>query len=912
MVQLRRCLHPLRRGWEILWHSVVERGLLCLRCPSCGQSNAQSSAYCRYCGKSLASVRPVKTPAHSGKKGTSQAKPRPSAKTERSSPGPKPRRIKWVKILGTSGSVIVLAVVGFVGVQTYRAAKTLPSISSMINLNNQGQDSVIYDRYGNKVATLHGSVNRVNVPLNQIALSMQKALIDTEDHNFYTNPGFDVRSIVRAALYDLVHHAAAQGASTITEQLAKDLYLSDQKTVTRKIQEFIIGLELARIYSKQQILDMYLNDVYLGDGATGIYAAAHAYFNEAPSQLTLAQSSLLAGLPQAPSLYDPLVNLNLAKARQKIVLQSMVRYGGLSQAAANAAYRAPLHLTSGQSLTATAPNGQMYPYPWYIDQVVTVLRQHGFSMNQIFDGGLQIHTALDPTVYTIAQNAVDSSMNRLFGRSSLAVPNHQAAVMVESPQTGDVLAVIGGRTHVGAFPLDYATSSQVQRSTGSSIKPLIDYTPALAKGYTMLTPIQDVPIFQNVGGQAWWPQNDNHLYRGYVDLRDALAISDNDVAVKLLHAIGLNYGFNYAKNRFGLPLTAGDKQLGAAIGGLNQGVNVLDMTQAYATFPNGGVRMKPIWVTKVINQYGATVYQDVPQGTTVTTPQIAFVITKMMQWVLDPKEIPGIGPGAYATGYQLGIGRPAAGKTGTNNGQEDAWFMGYEPQLVVGVWEGDKNGEIPQYTTAGPAYGATAAGPIWQQIMEKTNQALHIPPTPFSKPSGVVFKSHISTTSGLVAGPYTPKVDIQGGWFVAGTQPTTIGHTHYLARVVAANPGQLWQPGCGPYITSVFLRRESAWHPGVPYPWDSRYWAPTTYCTPSSSTSQSPPASPSSPNGKASQQGKQPKDGKGPKHGKAAKGNKQGNPFAPKNPGSQAAPPVAAGPGQFGQGPSHGLPPQAH
>jgi len=823
-----------------------------VRCPSCGQINAKTSAYCRYCGKSLANVRPSKPQASASAKGP--GKPSRSASsavtqkaTKAKSTGSPPkagkRRVSWLRVVSAIAVVTVLAVVGYVGVLTYRAWRTLPTLSSMINLNTQGQDSVVYDRYGNKVATLHGSVNRVNTPLNQIAPSMQKALIDTEDHNFYTNPGFDVRSIVRAALVDIIHHSAEQGASTITEQLAKDLYLSDNKNLTRKLQEFIIGLELARIYSKQQILDMYLNDVYLGDGATGIYAAARAYFNESPSQLTLAQSSLIAGLPQAPSLYDPLVNLRLAKARQRIVLQSMVKYGGLSQSAANAAYNAPLHLTNGQSLTATAPNGQMYPYPWYIDQVVTVLRQQGFSMNQIFDGGLKIYTGLDPTIYTIAQNAVDTWMNQLFGPSSLAVPNHQAAVVVEDPQNGEILADIGGRTHVGAFPLNYATSPEVQRSTGSSIKPLIDYTPALAKGYTMLSVIQDVPIFQNVDGESWWPQNDDHLYRGYMDFRNALAISDNDVAVKLLHDIGLNYGFNFAKNRFALPLTPDDEQLGAAIGGLDHGVNVLDMTQAYATFPNGGVRMKPIWVTKVINQFGATIYQDVPQGTVVTTPQVAFIMTKMMQWVLDPKEIPGIGPGAYATGYQLGIGRPAAGKTGTNNGEEDAWFMGFEPQLVVGVWEGDKLGEIPQDTTDGPAYGATAAGPIWRQIMEQTNAALKIPPTPFPTPSGVTFVSHISTTSGELASAYTPKVDVQGGWFIDGTQPTTVGDTHYLAKVSAADPGELWQPGCGPYVSSVFLRRESDWHPGVPLPWDSRYWAPTKYCSPlTPTTNSSPPA----------------------------------------------------------------------
>lgn len=728
------------------------------------------------------------------------------------------------------GSALVLTLFAWVGVETYRAWRTLPSVSSMVNLNQTGQDSVVYDRYGDPVATLHGSVNRVDVPLSKISPNMQSALIAIEDHNFYSNPGFDARSIVRAALVDLVHRQALQGASTITEQLAKDLYLTDKRTLTRKLQEFIIGLELAHIYSKQQILDMYLNDVYLGDGATGVYEASHAYFNESPAKLTLAQASLLAGLPQAPSLYDPLVNLSLAKARQKEVLAAMARYGDITQAQAQAAYRAPLHLVKGQSASVSTTSGQMYPYPWYIDQVINVLRARGFSMNQIFNGGLKIYTALDPAVYTVAQQAVDEQMNRLFGPSSAAVPNHQAAAVVEDPQNGDILAVIGGRTHVGAFPLDFATAPSVQRSTGSSIKPLIDYTPALVKGYTQMSVIQDVPIFRNVNGQAWWPQNDNHVYHGYMDLRTALAISDNDVAVHLLNDIGLHYGWSFAKYRFGLPLTTADLQLGAAIGGLNRGVNVAEMTQAYATFPNGGVRMQPIYVTKVVNQYGAVVYQKVPQGTSEFSPQVAYVMTKMMERVLAPNPIPGIGPGNLATGYQLGLGRPAAGKTGTNNGEEDAWFMGFEPQLVVGVWEGDKNGEIPQTTTAGPAYGATAAGPIWRQIMLGADKVLKLPPSHFRRPSGLVFLNHVSATSGELASPYTPKWAVQGAWFVDGTQPTKVGDNHYPVKISVNHPNELWAPGCGPYFTETVLRPESDWHPGVPYPWDSRYWPPLQTC----------------------------------------------------------------------------------
>lgn len=757
------------------------------------------------------------------------------------------RRIRWGRVVLLAVVVVGFVAVATAGVVAYNAMRGLPPIQNLVTLAATGQNSVVYDRYGQPVATLHGLVNRQSVPLSQIAPVMQTAIIAVEDHNFYQNPGFDLKSIVRAAVVDLLHGGQpVQGASTITEQLAKDLYLGNQKTLARKIQEFIIGLELARTYTKQQILDMYLNEVYFGDGASGIAAASQAYFGEPPSQLTLAQASLLAGLPQAPSLYDPLVHYQLAKQRQWQVLQAMVRYHDITPAQAEAAFQAPLHLHPAP----VSANPSMYPYPWYIDAVVQFLEQQHFSINQIFSGGLKIYTALDPTVYNIAQSAVDYWMNQNFGPSRNAVPNHQAAVVVEDPHTGEILAVIGGRTHVGAFPEDFALDAQ--RSPGSSIKPLIDYTPAIVKGYTQMSVIQDVPIFQNVDGQAWWPENDDHLYRGYLDLRDALAISDNDVAVKLLHDIGLNYGFNFAVQKFGLPLSPSDEQLGAAIGGLKHGVTVYDMTQAFATFANAGVRMQPIWVTKVVNQYGAVVYQDQPRGTPEFSPQVAYIMTQMLERVLTPHPLPGIGPGAYPTGMDLGIGRPAAGKTGTSNNEADAWFIGYTPQLVVGVWEGNKNGPIPQPATVsgrGPAYGAVAAGPIWQTIMEQVNQALHIPPTNFPQPGGLVYVPNVSITSGEIASPYTPKVDVQGAWFIQGTQPTQVGNTHILVRVAQNQPNRLWEPGCGPYVESVFLRPESDWHPGVPLPWDARYWPPQQPCNSAAPPSGAPPLPPPGPGG---------------------------------------------------------------
>ncbi|NMP22973.1 transglycosylase domain-containing protein [Sulfobacillus harzensis] len=793
-----------------------------MRCPRCGQENAAGSQFCRHCGRKLpkSAVKPAKKGRGAAKK-TAE----PNAKA--------PRQFRWGRAVGLAIAAMAVLGIAGAGYETLKALHSMPPVGNLVSLTTAGQDSVVYDRFGKPVATLHLSTNRIDVPLKDVSPNMQNALVATEDHNFWKNDGFDLRSIFRAAYVDLLHRGSLQGASTITEQLAKMLYLHDNRSITYKIQEIILGLELARSYSKQQILDMYLNQVYLGDGAYGIATASKAYFNESPSQLTIPQAAVLAGLPQAPSLYDPITNYKLAKARQLEVLQEMAKYGYIKPSQVKTYYDAPLHL-SPQKIT-TAGQATPFPYPWYIQHVIHVLEKKGFTQQEIYNGGLKIYTKLDPTVYNIAQNAVDHWMNYNFGSN----PDYQAATMVENPKTGAVWAVIGGRTYSTAFGQDLATSKQALRSSGSSIKPLMEYTEAIMQGYTQLSVINDVPTVK-VNGQ-WWPRNDDGIYRGYIDLRDALAISDNDASVHLLEQIGLQNGYNFATQKFGIStLPAVDAQsAGIAIGGFAQGgVNVQEMTRAYATFPNGGTRMKQIWVSKVVDANGSVVYSQKPQGTTIFSPQVAYIMDKMMERVLYPGELPGIGPGAYPTGVQLGIGRPAAGKTGTNNGERDAWFMGYEPQMVVGVWEGNKMGEYRQPSTPnGLAYGDVAAGPIWKQIMEQVNQAEHIPVEHFKRPSGVTYVSNVSITSGKLASALTPKNEIEGAWFINGTQPTTTGHTHVRLKVLASNPKVLWQPGCGPAISQVFLIPPPNWKAPEPKPWSYTQWPPTQKCTPGSSPS---------------------------------------------------------------------------
>lgn len=787
-------------------------------CPRCGRRNTPESRFCRFCGRAL--------PRHALSRLAVRFWPgrRPRSSTPSSNTR---RRLRWDRLAILTGAAVLAALMIDLGSSVWAAATHLPSVTNLVSILDNGRQSVVYDLNGKPVAVLHGTVDRKIVPLKKIAPVMQQAIVAIEDHNFYHNPGFDLRSILRAIVVDIIHGAPVQGASTITEQLAKDLYLGDQKTLTRKLQEFLIGLELAHRYSKQDILAMYLNEVYYGNGANGIYAAAKSYFDRPPSALSLAQAAMLAGLPQAPSLYDPLVHFKLAKARQWQVLQAMVRYGDITSQAAQKAYSARLHFHPG----AYRASSRLYPYPWYIDQVIRVLRSRGYSMNDIMDGGLKIYTALRPKVYTIAQNAVNQWMDKNFGPSARPIPDHEAAAVVEDPHTGHIWAIIGGRRHHDLLQFDPATMAV--RSTGSAIKPLLVYTEALVRGYTEMSVIQDVPIFSHVHGQAWWPTNDDHYYRGYLDLRDALAISDNNVAVHLLNHLGIGYATTFANQKFGLGITPrqAHQGLGIALGVVS---NPLIMTQAYATFANQGVRMHPIFITKVENAQGHVLFRDSPHGTRVVSPQIAYIMDKMLERVLTPHPLSGIGPQALPTGYDLGIGRPAAGKTGTNNNEEDAWFIGFEPQAAVGIWEGNLAAETPQPFTLsgrGPAYGDVAAGPIWQTIMTGINHALNFPIKHFPRPAGVIYVPGISITSGKLASPYAPAQDVQGGWFVAGTQPTTQGDSHFPVKVPADHPDRLWQPGCGPYIVSDFLRPESDWHSGVPKPWDAIYWPPTAPCT---------------------------------------------------------------------------------
>ncbi len=717
---------------------------------------------------------------------------------------PKRRVIWWRLVLVVLVSFVVLVIVGGAGLLFYEA-RSLPSVADFTSA--QATSSRIYDRNGHYVTSI-GLHDSIPVSLNKVPHSLVRALLDTEDRTFYTNWGISFRGIARSIMVDLLHHGFTEGASTVTQQVARDRYLTDTKSISRKIREAMLAVELTRDYTKNEILTVYLNEVYLGNGAYGVGQAARVYFGVPVQKLDLAQSAMLAGLPQAPSYYDPYYNFKAAKARQRLVLQNMVAVGDITQKQANAAYAEPLHLQSNLG-------SQTYPYPWFVEAVINSL-QGRIPLQKILNGGLNIYTTLDPHIETIAQQAVTSVMGRAFP-STAATPEPQAAAVVMDPRNGDVLAIVGGRTHPVAFALDRAF---VNRQTGSSIKPLAEYPAALEQGLTEATVLDDGPWLK-VGGK-WWPNNDTLQYYGRITVRHSLAISDNNNSVHLLDMVGVGAGFDMATQRFGLPLvrsgSSNDYNLAMGIGGLTKGVTPMEMAAAYATYANEGLRPNPILVRKVVAPSGQVLFQQKPHLSYELSPQISYIMINMMEGVFSE-------PGA--TAYGTSIGRPAAGKTGTSNQGRDGWFLGFTPQLVTAVWEGYDN-EQPQPNT----FGATYALPIWQQIMSQASAGM--PVENFSRPPGIV-SVKVDMKSGLLPSPLTPVQDIRSYLFIQGTQPTQISNVWTQATVDALHPKELWSPAClpDPAVSKVFLTvpTDIKIGPGIPKPLDSNLWVPTTYCT---------------------------------------------------------------------------------
>ncbi|HTA54653.1 MAG TPA: transglycosylase domain-containing protein [Candidatus Acidoferrales bacterium] len=588
--------------------------------------------------------------------------------------------------VGIALLMLALFAVGSVAGMVASYARNLPDISRMADYQ-PASSTRIFARDGTLLASVYKE-NRVWVPISRVPPIVRDAFVANEDHNFYNHHGVDLGSIVRAAFADLTHQEF-QGASTITQQLARRLFLNDQVSLSRKVQEALLAIEIERYYTKDEILERYLNIIYLGAGAYGVDAAAHTYFGRGVDSLTLAQAAMLAGIVAAPSDYSPFSNYALARSRQRHVLDRMVESGYATVAQADAAYDDPLGLISEQ------PTGlQGYRYPYFTTYAIAQL-ERVFGTSAVEEGGLQAYTTLDARLQEIAQEAVTWGVGRSVAEG---IGAHQAALVALRPSTGEILAMVGGT----GFTLNnqFNRAWQARRQPGSSFK-IYDYTAAIDSGMPASTVIDDTPVSYPMGdGTNWSPMDDDHSYMGAISLREAVVMSRNVVAVKLAERIGLDKIIGYA-HRMGVtsPLEA---NLSLALG--SSGVSVLDQASGYSTLADQGLHIDPTAFRMVKDAMGSVVLDDrVPQATDVVSAGTAYIMTSILEDVI-----------AHGTGYPNAvIDRPAAGKTGTTSNFRDAWFVGYTPDLVTAVWLGNDN-----YTPMNESYGGNIPARIWARFMK--------------------------------------------------------------------------------------------------------------------------------------------------------------------------------------------------
>ena len=564
------------------------------------------------------------------------------------------------------------------------------------------------------------------VTIDRIPLFLQKAIVAVEDARFYEHGGVDLRGIARAAVKNVAKGRLAEGGSTITQQLIKNKYLSSEKSLDRKVNEGLMALELEKKYSKKQILEMYLNEIYYGNGAWGIAQAARIYFDKAPEELTDIECSFLAGIPKNPGRYNPLGKPDDVARRRSIVLQRMVDVGVLSSS--------QLRLQTSHTAAPVPPNRA----PWYLALVqAKLVERYGPAVFE--QGGLEVTAAMDLGLQLKAEQIVHDSVVKLS-------PQLQGALVAVEPTTGNLVAAVGGTSYVkGGFN----RALQAKRQPGSSIKPLI-YAAALEQDVTAASLWNDAAVSYPQGnGEPWTPHNYDGKSHGTMTLRQALASSNNVIAVKLLETIGIP-AFTEVAAKNGLALHGNNLSL--ALG--TEEVTLHDLVLAYAPFAAGGVRTEPRSILRIYETYRKIWFENTTSSSQALSPATAFITTSMLKDVL----ISGTAKGLKKFSQKY----PAAGKTGTTNDYRDAWFIGYTPQLVAGIWVGH---DQPRPGGKGFTGGAVAA-PIWERFMRQALAGK--PATDFVRPDSVVSVT-IDPTNTLLATAACPVKREE--FFVAGTEP---------------------------------------------------------------------------------------------------------------------------------------------
>jgi len=587
---------------------------------------------------------------------------------------------------------------------------------------------------------------RLIVPLSQMPKLLIKAFVAAEDARFFEHQGIDYWRILGAAFRNIEALEVVQGGSTITQQIAKSFFLTPERSITRKLKEAILAQRIESYLTKNEILYLYLNQIYLGEGAFGVAAAAKTYFGKSVQDLTLAECAILAGLPPAPNNLSPLRHPKKARERQLYVLHRMVERRLISPVQA---------IRAGAEEIRLRPKGPKgyHEAPYAVEQVRMYIEEK-YGKEILYKGGLKIYTTLNFRMQQVAQKAVLKGLEEFEAREGKGKGKGQVqgALIALDPQTGYILAMVGGRDFAAS---QFNRATQARRQAGSAFKPIV-YAAALDKGFTPATVIVDEPFsyIDVPGKEPWEPQNFDREFWGPITFRKALTFSRNVVTVKIAQSIGIEYLIQYARN-LGIKSKL-EPNLSLALGAAN--VSLLEMTNAFGVFAAQGYRAEPILITRIVDKDGNILEEVEPSAIEVISPQTSYLITSLMQSVIQE----GTGQRAKA------LGRPAAGKTGTTNDTRDAWFLGFIPQqLVAGAWMGyDIEKPLGTHET-----GAVAALPIWLEFMKEAVDGKVV--ENFSVPEGIVF----TKTDAVTGEPVGPKQPAKSGkvifeCFKEGTEPT--------------------------------------------------------------------------------------------------------------------------------------------
>ena len=673
--------------------------------------------------------------------------------------------------------VAVLALVGFLAAGwiawfSYDITAGLPNREEVRGLGDMAQSTTIYGADDRPAFTIFKE-QRIEVSLEKVSRNLIAAVISVEDQRFFDHGGVDAIRVGGAVMRNVQAGRRAEGGSTITQQLARQSFLSRDKTYRRKLKEVILATYIESLYSKQEILELYLNKVYMGDGFYGIEAASRGYLGKSASELDIGEAALLAGLIQSPSSYAPTVNLERALARRNVVLQSMVSSGAIDQATADEARNAKVKLTNGLEIVET--------FGLYFKEQVRRELVERFGWDRVYQGGLRVYTTMNRDLQRGAEKMLEAGLEDVEKRRGFkyaargkhtrpaegVAPDYlQGAVISMDPATGHVLAMVGGRDF-GESRFNRAV--QAKRQSGSAFKPFV-YAAALEAGYspaTMITHLND-PILTLQGD--WLPE-DGHSTASSMTLRTALRTSSNRAAVQLLRSIGIPEAVGYAeKLNVGTPPAVPSLALGSSE------VTLSALTAAYGAFAQGGVVRTPVLIRRAEDSDGNVLFENQGESRRAISEATAFLMSSMLADVINS--------GTAYRARQQGFMMPAAGKTGTTNDYIDAWFVGFTPKIVTGVWVGfDQPKSI---ITNG--YAGDVAVPIWASVMKIATRGAK--PEWIERPSNVI-GVNVCRLSGLLPnsgcgdvhvamndGQIEARSMIYTEYFVRGTQPGTVCPLH--------------------------------------------------------------------------------------------------------------------------------------